>query len=274
MQKCKEDLLRQEQELLAFSNHEEVVLWFEHDLFCQTILIHILNRLSQQDLGKGRLSLVCIDQFPDIENFRGLGQLSSDQMSSLFASRHPLTKLELGIAAQAWNAYSSPSPKSIENLMGKNISALPFLKDALLCHLARFPSLHNGLGRIEHKALELICAGHNEFIPLFNEFGMAEPLYGLGDFQFWNDLKRLVKARQPLIIEKELDDYDRALSSGGFIQAYFEISDTGQAVLTGNIDFVKLAGVDLWLGGVHLQDKQGKLWRWDEQSQRIELGDA
>jgi hypothetical protein len=36
-------------------------------------------------------------------------------------------------------------------------------------------------------------------------------------------------------------------------------------VLKGKTDFVVLNGIDLWLGGVHLHDKNN-LWRWDQQS--------
>ena len=35
-QECERGLLAQENKLAAFSDHDEVVLWFEHDLFCQT----------------------------------------------------------------------------------------------------------------------------------------------------------------------------------------------------------------------------------------------
>src|SRR5690242_17861209 len=37
--KCDAELRYQEEALQRFSDHEEVVLWFEHDLFCQ---IHLL----------------------------------------------------------------------------------------------------------------------------------------------------------------------------------------------------------------------------------------
>ena len=39
-------------------NHEEVVLWFEHDLYDQLQLIQILDWFSHQDLGHTRLSLI------------------------------------------------------------------------------------------------------------------------------------------------------------------------------------------------------------------------
>ena len=42
-------------------------------------------------------------------------------------------------------------------------------------------------------------------------------------------------------------------------------------VLNGNADFLDMNGIDLWLGGVHLRDKEN-LWRFDEQTQRLIAG--
>ncbi|HEU4413180.1 MAG TPA: DUF1835 domain-containing protein, partial [Candidatus Angelobacter sp.] len=41
-----------------FHRHEEIVLWFEHDLYDQLQLLQILDWFSQQDLGKVKLSLI------------------------------------------------------------------------------------------------------------------------------------------------------------------------------------------------------------------------
>src|SRR6185295_3295255 len=39
---CERELGRQEEALERFGDHEEVVLWFEHDLFCQVHLVYLL----------------------------------------------------------------------------------------------------------------------------------------------------------------------------------------------------------------------------------------
>ena len=76
---------------------------------------------------------------------------------------------------------------------------MPFLGDALRLHLTRFPSMQNGLNRIEHSSLELISNGTSSFKTLFPAFINANPAYGMGDSQFWCALKRLGKARLDLI---------------------------------------------------------------------------
>lgn len=264
--KCERELLDQEQTLARFPEHDEVVLWFEHDLFCQTNLLYLLNWFAQRDLGKTKLSLICIGEFPGKPNFRGLGELNSEQMASLLPSRHELLNADLKLATTAWQAYRSPDPTAIEELVATDTSALPFVGRAFQRHLARFPSLRNGLGRIEDRGLELIHNGFKNFVDLFSRFGDAEPVYGLGDSQFSLALRRMSDAKAPLITRGNGDNHK--LSSEEMDRTAFEITESGEAVLKGRADFVELNGIDIWLGGVHLAGKQ-YFWRWDEESHRL-----
>ena len=133
------ELLKQEQKLSSFADHDEVVLWFEHDLFCQTNLLYLLNWFADRNLGSTRLSLICIGEFPGLPNFRGLGELTVDKMASLFDSRHEVSATETKVATEAWQAYRSSDPTAIEKLLESDTSVLPFLKPALRIHLERFP---------------------------------------------------------------------------------------------------------------------------------------
>ncbi|MBD0326590.1 MAG: RNA polymerase subunit sigma, partial [Pyrinomonadaceae bacterium] len=102
---CTRNLLEQDRALSDFSQHEEVVLWFEHDLFCQLHLIYLLQWFATRELGETKLSLVCVDSFPGVEDFRGLGQLSPPQMASLFETRSEVSAAQLNLAVAAWQAY-------------------------------------------------------------------------------------------------------------------------------------------------------------------------
>src|SRR5579862_8370776 len=42
--------------LAKFPNYDEIILWFEHDLFDQLLLIRLLDWFSKQELGKTQLS--------------------------------------------------------------------------------------------------------------------------------------------------------------------------------------------------------------------------
>lgn len=266
LDKCEQELLAQEEMLASFSEYDEVVFWFEHDLFCQVNLIYLLNWFARQQLGKTKLSLVCIDAFPGKENFRGLGELNTDELASLFPARQLVTKDQLDVAERAWEAYRSSDPRDIQTLIESGTTALPFLGAALLAHLRRFPSTTTGLGRIESRGLQLIQSGRNKFVDLFARFSEVEPIYGLGDSQFWVSLQRLTEANQPLLTMEGGNQNGEGIPHS----AAFELTELGKAILKGEGDFVLLNGLDRWLGGVYLSDERN-LWRWDEESETIVL---
>ncbi len=267
LEKCENDLRAQEETLSRFSDHEEVVLWFEHDLFCQVQLIFLLNWLAQRDLGRTKLSLICIREFPGIADLRGLGQLNEEQLSSLFPQRQRVTAAQLQLGSKAWAAYSSSNPKQIESLLESDLSPLPFLKSALVKHLRRFPSTYNGLGRIGNVSLELIAKGYGNFKSLFPAFVRCEPEYGFGDAQLYLELRRMSDASTPLL---KLSGVDRrgAKDAAQMLLSSFEITQYGKAVLAGEGDFISSNGIDQWLGGVHLEGDEAQ-WRWEEQAQEL-----
>jgi hypothetical protein len=263
------DLSGQDKTLEDMASHDEVILWFEHDLLCQINLVYLLNRFSRQDMKKARLSLICIGEFPGRENFRGLGELTAEQMASLFDTRHPVTDAEMSLARKAWAAFCSPDPNGIETLMAEDTSALPYLRDALANHLSRFPSVRNGLGHAENKLLEFVSEGISDFLSLCKMFFEAEPAYGLGDYQIWSDLKRMAASRQSLVTITGFDDSDSASFSSKIRKTSFNITKTGIDVLNGKADFVDMNPVDMWLGGLHLRNEN--LWRYNEQAQKLDI---
>ena len=266
--KVRNDLSAQDEKLARASSIDEVILWFEHDLLCQINLAYLLNRFSRRNMDKARLSLICIGEFPGRENFRGLGELSAEQMASLFDARHEVTEAEMSLAEKTWSAFCSPDPRRIEDLITEETSALPYLRSALIQHLARFPSVTNGLGRAENRLLEIVSESITDFMRLCKAFFDREPAYGLGDYQVWHDMKRMASVPQSLVTITGFDDSDSASFSSRIYKTSFDITQTGMDVLNGKADFLDMNDIDLWLGGVHLRDKEN-LWRFDEQTQRL-----
>jgi hypothetical protein len=265
---CTKQLEVLEQGLSRYREHDEVVLWFEHDLFCQVHLIYLLNWFATRELGQTRLSLICISDFRGMKRLTGLGPLNPQQMASLFDTRQEVSDEQKQIAAQAWSAYTSPDPTKIDELLSGDTSALPFLKSRLRLHLARFPSTRNGLGRVENIALREIAEGRERFIELFPAVGEAEPGYGMGDSQIWLCLKRLARAREPLLAVSQGVDLDE-LDHDVIRRAAFKLTGAGESVLGAQRDFIEInGGIDQWLGGVHLCEGS-PMWRWDEDAKRI-----
>jgi hypothetical protein len=269
-EEAERELERLQAGIASFYLHDEVVLWFEHDLFCQVNLIYLLNWFADYGLGKTRLSLICIGEFPGLPNFHGLGELNETQLASLFETRHEVSASEMKTAGAAWDAYCSSEPTALTEFLRGDSSAMPFLQPALLSHLARFPSVQNGLGRIEQRGLALINDGCKKFVDLFPRFGEQEPVYGLGDAQLYLSLQQMRDARAPLIKDPFGRNPKGGLNAEKIKNIAFEITERGKAVLIGAADFVELNGIDAWLGGVHLTNDN--LWRWDETKQQVVQG--
>ena len=259
VEKCEGELERQQEVFESCNNHEEVVLWFEADLFCQANLLYVLDWCSHREL-RTKLSLICIGEFPGRPNFRGLGELTPEELASLFPERVEVTASQLELAARTWQAYRSEDPRELERLLQASTSALPFLDGALRLQLARFPSTRNGLNRIENTGLELVSRGATRFVELFSQFVEAEPNYGLGDAQVWNVMQRLTQGAAPLLTNKT--------EASSMFESSFEITAAGHGVLSGAADRVTLNGIDEWLGGVHLLGHEN-IWRWDETQKKL-----
>lgn len=271
---CRRDLEAQEMGLLhALENGREIVLWFEADLFCQLHLIYILFRIDAGRKGGvvPRVTLVSARSIGE-DPYAGFGRMTSEELGGMFTMRERLSLAPLRLGCAAWSMYASDYPLRIEHLLEEGTDGLKDLGPALRAHLARFPSTENGLGSIQQGALELIADGAITFGDLFRAFATRLPLYGLGDFQFWNELLPLIAGPRPLLVAAGIGSPRRALLEGTFARAEVRLTPLGAAVLAGREDALRLNGIDCWLGGVHLRPGH-PLWRWDRRAGRLVGGE-
>ncbi|PSR55146.1 hypothetical protein AHMF7605_17355 [Adhaeribacter arboris] len=235
----------------TYSQHNEVVLWFEHDLLCQINLLYLLHWFAQHNLNKTSLSLVCIGSHPEKPDFKGLGELSPEQLAALFPQRQVLTPADLALGDRGWKAYAAPTPEPLIYFLQKeDFTRLPLLPIALHAHLTRFPSVQNGLNAIEQLLLEIIATNQLTTTELFEKFWQRTSLFGLGDAQIVN---YLVELEQAELIQ---------------IQETISITDLGNKTLRSECDYVQLHPVNRWLGGVHLQPGI-PYWRWNRANEEI-----
>ena len=226
----------------TLAESDEVVLWFEHDLYDQLQLIQILDRLRHKP---NRPSLICIERY--------LGRLSGDELAALWPSRHTVADAELSLASEAWRAFRYPDPMDVQALLDRDTSALPFLAGALRRHLQQFPAVENGLARTERQILMVLADRPHTFRTLFSAEQQFEERIFMGDASLKRYVRAMASCRFPLIEEDE---------------GVYLMTETGVAVLEGQADHVRVNGINRWLGGVHLIGNEA-LWRWDESAGKL-----
>ena len=117
----------------AIANHhayDELVLWFEHDLFDQLNLVQLLPWIRERLPSQATVSLICIGSFPGHPAFKGLGELSPGELAPLFGARARVSHAQYALAAQAWDALRASTPDALDSLRHDDTSVLPFLAPA------------------------------------------------------------------------------------------------------------------------------------------------
>jgi len=260
----------------ASAERNDIVLWFEHDLFDQLALIRTLDlvgRVLSDPASTADVRLICIGAFPGVDRFIGLGQLTKAQLATLVGTGVPVTRGHVALAADAWRAFRSPDPSDLMRIAmqldasrvasSEGGAALPFLGASLLRFLAEFPSTGNGLSRTEQLALDALIAGPATAGALFAATQANEERPFMGDLTFFEIVRRLASAPVPLI---RIDGGAHEADPGPRVVS---ITNAGRDVLAGDADHVGLNGIDIWRGGVHLMGSDRSPWRWDARDETL-----
>jgi hypothetical protein len=239
--------------LESYAEREEVVFWFEHDLFDQLLLIRHLwwlrDKVAARTAGATRFSLVCRDSY--------LGLLPPEAFPPLFAERAPITTTQIDTGTRAWTAFCNPDPMGLVTFAAAehaDYAELPYLPAAIRRHLEEFPSTTDGLARSERQILQVLSEGMRTPDEAFIEASRLEERIFMGDLSFGMIVRRLTEGPRPLV---RADVQPRP---GRLPDGTLALTADGAAVLAGRADQVALNGVDRWLGGVRVSSE--RLWRW------------
>ncbi len=238
---------------------EELILWFEHDLFDQLALSRILARLVRRGLPQ-TLTIVSIDRHPEVPNFLGFGQLEPTQLAELWPRRTTLSRDALDESVTTWIALTSSDPRALPFLV-KRIKAMPFLGGAVERHLEEFPDPTSGLSRTQRQILAAIARGEATGEALMGFSHANDPRYPLTDILLLETLKGFGEAGL-------VEGAPTTLQPDGFASLRVTITPLGRQALAGAIDRVHERGIDTWRGGVHLQGR-GPVWRWHSAERRL-----
>jgi RNA polymerase sigma factor (sigma-70 family) len=248
--------------IAGHESYDELVLWFEHDLFDQLNLIQVLAWIGERLPATKPVSLICIGSFPGRTDFKGLGELTPDELASLVETRQPVRGPQYELAERAWRAFRAPTPEALDALRQGETSALPYLAAAISRFLQEYPWTRDGLSRTERRLLQLAGDGI-ALAKVFPQMHDGEQVYYVTDASLASLAEALSRTTPPLLTLDTSIVEDRHALRGRVA-----LTDTGRSVLSGRLDRVTTCGIDRWLGGVHLQSGV-RPWRWDDARQEI-----
>jgi Domain of unknown function (DUF1835) len=175
--------------------YDEINLWFEFDLHCQVNLLGVMNYLKRRtDLSSPNIFLICPADYPGKENFKGMGELNSDELEYLYDNiRVQLSEIDFIIAAEVWAIYVSHDAGTLKEYLSKTEfwGSLHLLKPAMEAHLRRLEVNKDGLNYIEQKLLDIYNYGYKTKPEIHNAFWVTEKIYGMGDLEIDIYLNRL-----------------------------------------------------------------------------------
>jgi hypothetical protein len=225
-----EKTLKEYRSLCNHKQQEQIVLWFEYDLFCQVNMLAVLSWLKTHR-RHAEISLVCSGKEDETDKLYALNELSDDKLVSLYENRTILSQNDLEYADYVWQLYCSDNPIRLENLSDYKNYQFDYLSDAIKVHLQRFPSIKNGLNGVENHILNLAVQEkpktRKEFL---GQILSNQGFHGFGDTQY----NRVLSTMKPLF---------SSLSP-------VRLSKIGKEVLQGNSNYyAQIRDDEAYLGG-------------------------
>lgn len=262
-------LIDRDQRLDEVADGDELVLWFEPDLYDQLQLMQVLARLARRAEPLPRVSIAPADCL--------LGPLAPENFPALYESRRDLDADDVATGAEAWQAFTADTPDTLlavtTRLDGQRSARtyaddpavrLPYLTSALRRVLEEFPDTQAGLSRTERQVCEILANGPRTLRTVFQAQQKAESWVWLGDSSFAWYVQRLSDCANPLVLHangSRVVTSSRSTGGKSFWDRPVELTALGHDVVRDRADQVQLNGIDRWIGGVHCQTTRH--WRWD-----------
>lgn len=189
-----EKTLKEYRSLCNHKQQDQIVLWFEYDLFCQINMLAVISWLKQ-NRKYADISLVCSGKEDTTDKMYGLNDLSDEQLLNLFEKKTSLSQNDIEYADYVWQLYCSDNPIRLENLRDFDEFEFKYLSGAIHAHLQRFPTIKNGLNQIENQVLNLsVQEKPKSKKELLGTLLQNQGLYGFGDSQY----ERIIASLKPL----------------------------------------------------------------------------
>jgi hypothetical protein len=237
---------------------ETVELWIDPEPNAQLMLIHLLDYFRSHGKATPRLTLFQADVL--------IGNKPPEALSEW---RPPAVKIlndHLEAASMAWQAYREPTPQDWFNLLGKDLSALPQLRQTVLELLEELPIDTTGLGATEMRMLELISAGNARPFDVFPGDKKRNKRRVFGYWEVGCLLDGLAHCPAPAVSGLDEGPFTMETHEDGnrherYKQSSLSLTALGEGILARTEDFSRHNPIHRWWGGTELTND--RLWRWD-----------
>ena len=189
-----EKTLKEYRSLCNHKQQDQIVLWFEYDLFCQINMLAVISWLKTHR-KYAHISLVCSGNEDETDKMYSLGDVSDEKLLELYENRTELSMNDIEFADYVWQLYCSDNPIRLENLTDFKNYQYDYLSEAIKTHLKRFPTIKNGLNDIENHVLQLsFDKKPKSKRELLRTVLSDQGVYGFGDSQY----DRIITTLKPL----------------------------------------------------------------------------
>ncbi len=113
------DFERRDAQLRRAGEFDEVVLWFEHDLYDQLQMLQVLTSLEELSSSRARIAVVQTDHY--------LASMTVDEILPLLPKRRTATAAIFKSARRSWQRFTSSSAADLYAAAGEDAIGLPFL---------------------------------------------------------------------------------------------------------------------------------------------------
>jgi len=237
---------------------DAVELWADPDPNAQLQLIWLLDHIRPHAPVVSISSLVQTDT------------VIGDRPPADWAERRlpavPINSDHLETASAAWSCWRAPTPVAWFDLLARDLSALPQLRNTVVALLEELPARATGLGATEMRMLELLAAGHVHPSDLFPGRQKPNDRRTLGYWAAGELLDGLAHCPAPAIAGLDEGPFDLGLHDARerhdrYKNSTLSLTGLGKAILAQADDFSRHNPVHRWWGGTELTND--RLWRWD-----------
>lgn len=180
------------QKIQNITEHSDINLWFEDDLFCQVNLWFVMS-LIYENYKNQPVFLIR----PKTNSKYNFGGMNKEELLTGFRNKIKIELYEIKELGKLWKLYQQDDCNEMFRIAETMKDRFPFLIYATKAHKDRLPQ--NGKsGKPTQTLIQIIDELNTvEFEPIFREFSRREEIYGFGDLQVKRMLDEIKNKTHP-----------------------------------------------------------------------------